>query len=451
MTADTGQLSAYLTTEGNKESIAIWRSTCRSCTGKLSGLVDFGEVIPAGFEQGALQDIVKAPLHLCRCEDCNLVQLHHTANADFLFKNWYGYRSGTNEHMVRDLTSITESASSMVELNSGDIVLDIGSNDGTLLDQYKADVVRVGFDPAFNVAKYSVPLLQGHGVNRFAIFFDFFDKKNFERKFPYQTAKIVTAISMFYDLDDPNKFLQDVKSVLDDDGVFVIQQNYLVRMLAACAFDNIVHEHLTYFSLSSLIPLLERNGLEVFDVNESDINGGSFRTYVRHIGSNIKVEGGSERVAEMLNKEAVLGLTTEGPYVDFAKRATQNLNALKSFVTDEVGSGKTVHAYAASTRGNTLLQIAGIDGNLIAKVAERNPDKWGRSTVGTNIPIVPEAETRDDHPDYLLILPWFLKKVFIDREMDYLKKGGKMIIPLPSPHLVYLDEGGRLVETPVLA
>lgn len=424
-------------------------SSCRSCySEQLEEVIDLGPMHLVGFSRDDKEPVM-VPLTLIRCSDCNLVQLRHTTNPKLLYQDWYGYRSGVNEHMVADLKSIATSAEEIAGLSIGDVVIDIGCNDGTLLTKYTtADIIRVGFDPARNVAQYAPNALKPFGGDKYKVFFDFFSKEPFKRIFGDQRAKVITAISMFYDLDNPNAFLKDVKEVLDPNGVFVVQQNYAAEMLRQHAFDNICHEHLTYFTLSSMSPLLERNGLEVFDIQVTDINGGSFRTYIRNSGSAIGVENGETRVSEMLQKEKEMRLSDPLLYREFAGEVAEGCRRLNSFIRREVTDGGKVYAYAASTRGNTLLQFCGLDGTLLGKAAERNPDKWGRRTVGTDIPIVSEEEARSDRPDYFLVLPWFLKDTFTDRERSYLESGGKMIFPLPRPEVVSMDNG-KLKTTPL--
>jgi hypothetical protein len=241
-------------------------------------------------------------------------------------------------------------------------------------------------------------------------------------------ANIVTAISCFYDMEEPNSFLSDVRKILDKDGVFIIQQNYLVEMLKQNAFDNIVHEHLEYYSLFSLENLLKRHGLEVFNVEKSDINGGSFRTYISNKGKRRAMKS----VINMRVKEKNMNLKSVRIYTDFAERVKNNKNILHKFVSNLVKINKKIFVYGASTRGNTLLQYYGLDNKLIKAAAERNPEKWGKKIASVGIPIISEEQARKERPDYMLVLPWFFKKEFLQREKNYLKLGGHFIFPLPK-------------------
>jgi SAM-dependent methyltransferase len=372
------------------------------------------------------------------CLDCKLVQLQHTTNPNLLYNENYGYKSGINELMCSELADIVDS----VVVESGDLVVDIGCNDGTLLSNYPRDVYRVGFDPSLGTNVTSGNNLATHcqeNVSRdgaeYKIFRDYFSAEEFEAVFGKRKAKVITAIAMFYDLEDPNKFLRDVKKILADDGTFIIQQNYLVGMLKNVAFDNICHEHLEYYSLTSLERLLDHNGLMVVNTEERDINGGSFRTYIKKSAVSCNCyftpDRPSSSVEKMRQKEIGMELDSTIPYMVFASKIKNISKALKMCIEDLVRVGKKVYVYGASTRGNSLLQVAGIDHNLIIGAAERNPVKYGKYTAGTKIKIVSEEEARKK-ADYFLCLPWFLKESFIEREKEFIKKGGHLVFPLPE-------------------
>ena len=333
--------------------------------------------------------------------------------------------------MRNELGDIAHSSEQIVNLKSNDIVVDIGCNDGTLLKSYTKDPIRVGFDPSINVAKYTLDYFQTLPADKWSLFIDYFKKEPYLRRYPENSARVITAVAMFYDLDNPNKFLKDIKTCLHPKGVFVIQQNYLKGMLDQLAFDNVCHEHLGYYSLLSLEPLLKKNKLEVFDVSQNNINGGSFRTYIRHQGSEVGGEGESIQTNIMREDEKKAKLDQKKTYLNFAEKINYNGQRLKEFIDLENKKGKKIYVYGASTRGGTLLQFCGIDNTQIIAAAERNPDKWGRVMKSTGIPIVSEEEARSK-ADYFLVLPWFFKKEFLEREKEWLKKGGHFIFPLPK-------------------
>lgn len=416
--------------------------SCRLCGGKhLLDILSLGEQGLSDFiDISDKSSVSKYPLELILCTGCSLLQLKHTTPPQKLYTERYGYRSGINQTMRDELSSITKQAESLISLKKGDIVLDIGCNDGTLLAEYKTpDIIRVGFDPVPSFVIHFEKALNPFGVKNYKLFNDFFSKEPFLKEFKGKKAKIITAISMFYDLDDPNTFVSDIKSCLDKNGLLVIQQNYLVGMLKQNAFDNIVHEHLEYYSLTSLENLLKKYHLEIFDVSESSINGGSFRTFIKHEGSRLGTEAGRIRVEQMRKKERSLNLTSPATYHDFAKRVKDITKKLYDFIKKEARKGKVVYIYGASTRGNTLLQACKLNSTLIKAAAERNSDKWGKKIASLGIPIISEEEARSNRPDFFLVLPWFFREEFLKREKAFLKRGGGMIFPLPKFEVVKLS------------
>jgi hypothetical protein len=248
---------------------------------------------------------------------------------------------------------------------------------------------------------------------------------------------------MFYDLEDPNKFVADVKKVMDPEGLWVMQMSYLPLMLEQNDFGNICHEHLEYYSLHSLEYLLNLHDFALVDAELNDVNGGSLRAYIRNRAANPKAFGDSshrhqaaDRISVLRDKETRMELDKITPYKDFADRVEQIKREVSVFVRDQVHVNKKVFVYGASTKGNTMLQYFGLDHRFISAAAERNPDKWGKVTVGTRIPIVSEDEARHTKPDYFLVLPWHFLNEFREREKNYLGSGGKFIVPLPQFKLI---------------
>jgi SAM-dependent methyltransferase len=346
----------------------------------------------------------------------------------------YWYRSGTNQTMRDALAEIAQKAQVLMHLKEGDTVLDIGCNDGTLLSSYTAPgLFKVGIDPAKNLAEHSRKI-----ANRVIV--NFFSEESFrsDPEVAERKPKVVTSIAMFYDLEDPNKFVADIKAVMHPDGVWVVQQSYLPLMLKTNELGNICHEHLEYHSMKSMDYLLARHGMEIVDVELNDVNGGSFRTLIRNKDANQSVFGtedyrkeAAQRVAKLRKEEDEMKLDTPQPYEDFAYRVNRIKNDVVSFIERKVEAGKKVYVYGASTKGNVVLQYYGLDTRLITAAAERNPQKWGKETVGTRIPIVSEEEARKANPDYFLVLPWHFLDEFIRRERDYLHNGGRFILPAP--------------------
>ncbi len=417
----------------DKDLITI--TQCRLCGSKnLESIFSIGDLYVSNFVDGTENyESEKYPLELVLCNEksggCGLLQLRDTVSNEIMYRN-YWYRSGTNQTMKDELKGIAAKVDSLKHLQAGDYVLDIGANDGTLLRSYgTAGIKRAGFEPARNLSKWN-----SEGTDK--IINDFFNFVAWQKEFGDVKAKAITAIAMFYDLEEPNVFVGDVAKILDKDGVFIIQMSYLPLMLSQNAFDNICHEHLEYYSLLSLENLLKRHDMEVFDVELNDVNGGSFRIYIRHNGGAVDFPGGKERVQKIRDDENNLGLNDKAVYESFAARVAKIKDELVGFIKSEVANGKKVYVYGASTKGNTLLQYFGLDSALIGAAAERNPDKWGKKTIGTNIPIISEEQARTDKPDYFLVLPWHFMNEFLSRERDFLANGGKFIFPLPEMKIV---------------
>lgn len=416
----------------------IEHSTCRVCGfSNLSPVFSLGDLYVSDFLAPGEENMArKHPLELVLCNKkdggCGLLQLKHTVAPETLYRN-YWYRSGMNKTMVEELHGIAKKAESLVALEPGDYVLDIAANDGTLLRGYSTTGANLtGYEPAKNLGKYN-------SVGTKHIFPEFFDAALWKKEFGEQKAKIVTAIAMFYDLEEPNEFVSGVASILDPEGIFIVQMMSLPLMLSQNAFDNICHEHIEYYSLLAMENLLARHNLEVFDAELNDINGGSFRLYMRHKGKGTKIKAGEDaakRVAALREHEEELGLNDQPVYDKFAARVEEIKKETYDFIAAEVKAGKKVYVYGASTKGNTLLQYFGLDNTLIAGAAERNPDKWGKKTVGTNIPIMSEEDVRAAKPDYLLLLPWHFLKEFKEREGAYLEAGGTFIVPLPNFEII---------------
>ncbi|OGH02452.1 MAG: hypothetical protein A2798_02225 [Candidatus Levybacteria bacterium RIFCSPHIGHO2_01_FULL_37_17] len=398
---------------------------CRSCGSKsLSPILYLGKQY--------LSDFVKTnkkpkafPLNIIICKNCKLVQLDYTTPSKFLYTERYGYKSGINQTMRDELKHIVNQALNKVKNKKKLVAVDIGANDGTLLSYYPKSVFRVSVEP---IRKYA------REANKYSniVINDYFNFKSYFKKIGDRKADIITIISCFYDMDDPNQFIKDVKKIMKEESIIVIQQNYLAEMLKKNAFDNIVHEHLEYYSLLSLTNLLKRHSLEVFDADIRALNGGSFRTYISKMGKR-KI---SEKVLRMKRNEKKIGLDNKKVYINFAREIINNKVETLKLINKITSRGEKVYLYGASTRGNTLLQFFGIDKNLVPFAVERNPEKWGKKIASVGIPIISEERARVDKPEYMLVLPWFFKKEFLHREKQYLSSGGKFIFPLPKMQIV---------------
>lgn len=350
----------------------------------------------------------------------------------------YWYRSGLNQSMTLELKSIAEQVSKRAKYSKGDIWLDIACNDGTMFKFIPDDFEKVGCDPCDD-SYYQESSKLAHVIQ------DYFNYEVWKNS-PYsgRKAKVITTIAMFYDLDNPHDFVEDIKRVLDKNGLWVIQLSYTPLMIEQLAFDNICHEHVYYYCLSSLHRLFAMHDLKIVDAELNDTNGGSVRVYIQHLDAEINSFGTAPlrdvcnfRVGSILEYEKNnFDLTKPEIWKDFSDKINELKFDLTSFIRDEKSKGKTIYGYGASTKGNTLLQYFGLDHNDIDAIAERSPYKFGLKTVGTNIPIISEEEMRKAKPDYLLIMPWCFISEFIEREQDYLNSGGAFIVPCPTFEII---------------
>jgi SAM-dependent methyltransferase len=376
----------------------------------------------------------RVPLELVRCDPaldqtaCGLVQMRHTVPPKVLYAS-YWYRSGVNQTMRDHLAGIASMAEEMRGLKPDDLVLDIGCNDGTLLKSYRTEgIKRLGIDPSDVIAHARAAGLQV--VN------DFFSASALQSVYPDEKPKIITSIAMFYDLENPGAFVSDIKSSLHEEGIWVLELSYLPSMLKMNSFDTICHEHLEYYSLAPIERLLAEHQLEVIDVSLNDCNGGSFRIAAGHADKIKPSDEARERVQQMRLSEFDLALDTDAPYALFRKNIENIRKDIRSFLDKAKTQKKLVHGYGASTKGNTTLQYCGVTPDLLPAIADRNQDKWGTTTAGTNIPIISEAESRKQQPDFYLVLPWHFIEEFKSREHEFLERGGKFVVPMPRVHVV---------------
>jgi len=417
----------------------IVRQTCRLCGSKsLTPILDLGpQMLASAFASKDNQDRLptrKVPLELVRCNPeldenaCGLVQLKHTFPSDIMYTD-YWYASGVNQTMRDALADITAKAVQHVQILKGDIAVDIGCNDGTLLKSYKnLSLELVGFDPAKNFLGVT-----DEGFTRIN---DYFNKQAYIAAKGQRKAKIVTSIAMFYDLEDPVSFTNDIADILADDGIWVLQMADLPNMLAHNMFDNICHEHTTYYSLAPMEYIFERCGMKLVDVEMNNVNGSSYRFYIRKAaGSDATVEA-VKRIAKVRFDEFNMALDTDEPYKKFKENIERNKNDLLFFINQERAKGKKIFVYGASTKGNVLLQYCGLNEEIIPYAAERNPRKWGTKTLGSNIPIISEEDARAMKPDYFLVLPYHFLDEMMVREKEFIERGGKFIVPVPTVKLV---------------
>ena len=396
---------------------------CRICGNQnLVTVLDLGEQALTGvFPAHRDERVTSGPLRLVKCAGdnfCGLVQLSQSYDLGEMYGDNYGYRSGLNASMVRHLQSKVALISKMISLAESDIVLDIGSNDGTTLGFYpNIGLNLIGIDPtAVKFRQFYKPHIR--------VVPDFFSAALFHREFHGRKARVVTSFSMFYDLERPMEFMREVNSILADDGIWVFEQSYMPMMLDHNSYDTVCHEHLEYYCLKQIKWMTDRCGLKIVDVSFNDVNGGSFSVTVAKSDSAFP---DCSNLAEILAREAALGLDGLEPYLEFAARVSDSRAELVKFVRDAVGAGLRVAALGASTKGNVLLQYCGFSEKEIFAVGEVNHDKFGRLTPGTLIPIIAEKELLSLKPDFLIVLPWHFRDTFLKLAGGY----SKIVFPLP--------------------
>jgi hypothetical protein len=400
-----------------KKTIKI--NSCLLCKNKkMKKIFSLGNLYVSNFvKKSKIKKGIRAPLNLLYCNSCELIQLSHIAPQEIMYKRFYWYKSGVTKTMREGLKDIFIDSLKFVRISKKDLVLDIGANDGTLLKYYKNKSLTLGCEPAKNLQKE----LKKNCHYKMENFWSFEEFLKISSKFNLPKPKIITAIGMFYDLEDPNKFIRDAALSLDDEGIFIAQLMCLKSMVSQNDIGNICHEHIEFYSLKSLKFLFETNGFEIFRIEENELNGGSFRIYCRKYKTG-SIKFPYENVKEMMKS--------------FVKRAKLNKKRTIGFLNKKKYEGKTIFLYGASTKGNTLLQYYGINNKLIPYAAERSPEKWNKYTVGTGIKIISEKKARKMKPDFFLVTPWGFIDEFKKREIKWRKTGGKFIVPFPKMKIV---------------
>ena len=414
----------------------VHRKSCRVCGSQaLTKVIDLGEqylqgaFVKPGEDQPPLR---KIPTVLVRCNPmlderaCGLLQMENTVPPEVLYST-YWYRSGTNATMRTHLKGIADEAMATVKKTSA-LVLDIGCNDGTLLQCYPKDYLRVGVDPS------NIVLDIKDGITAIQDIFPSHELLGFLNG---RTFDIITSIAMFYDLEDPVQFTKSIKHILAPGGLWVFEMSYMPSMLRMNSYDTICHEHLEYYSLAVLEHILKCADMKIVNAQLNNINGGSIRCFATHLSNfSFRKDEYVQRVNELRQAEFDMELDTDKPYKHFQDHINIHREQLTALLRKLKKEGKHIHVYGASTKGNTILQWCGLDNRIIDAAADRNPDKHGAHTLGTDIPIISEEKSRQMNPDYYLVLPWHFREEFLEREKSVLQRGIKMIFPLPTIEIV---------------
>lgn len=409
---------------------------CRICGNEnLITIMNLGNQYLTGvFPKNKNQIITSGPLKLVKCFSakdrnvCGLVQLGHFFSPNEMYGDNYGYRSGINKSMVKHLHNKVKNIQKLTKLRSDDLIIDIGSNDSTLLQGYpRDDFILAGIDPTGKKFREYYP-------NHIKLIPDFFSKELVGNSFGAKKAKVVTSIAMFYDLEAPMDFMKDIYDILADDGVWVFEQSYLPAMLKMNAYDTICHEHSEYYCLEQIKWMVDKIGFKILDIELNNINGGSFSVTVAK--ANSAYNENKSLVDSILLEEKNKGLNKLSPYEDFKSRVYKHREILVEFIQKIKGEGKKIFGYGASTKGNVILQFCSLTEKDIPFIAEVNSDKFGCYTPGTYIPIISEDDAKIKSPDYFMVLPWHFEDNIVAREHDFLAKGGKLFFPLPNLKII---------------
>ena len=402
---------------------------CRSCKSKqLKQAFSLGEQFLTGiFPKNKKESITKGHLSMVICKNCSLLQLEHSFDSEEMYGDNYGYMSSLNQSMFEHLRNKVPKLKKKVQLGYNDIIVDIGSNDGTFLSFFDRKFKLIGVDPTIKKFSkyYKKDILQIP---------DFFSYNILKSKLNSKKAKLITTISMFYDLPDPIKFVEDVYNSLDKNGLWHLEQSYMPSMIRNFSYDTICHEHLEYYSLKSIKFILDKVGFKIIDIEFNDINGGSFALTVAKKNSDY-IE--NKKIVEwLLEKEETLKYNELATHKNFYQECLKQKKLLVDLLKNLKDMKKKVLGYGASTKGNVILQFCNIDDKLIKNIGEVNKYKFDKYTPGSNIKIISEKQMKSLKPDYLLVLPWHFKDFIVKKEKKFLTDGGRLIFPLPDIEII---------------
>ena len=402
---------------------------CRSCKSKkLEKAFNLGEQYLTGvFPENNKQSITKGYLSLVLCKNCSLLQLEHSFDTKEMYGDNYGYMSSLNQAMFEHLKNKVSKLKSKINLESNDVIIDIGSNDGTFLSFFDKKFKLIGVDPT--IKKFH----KFYKKNIFKIP-DFFTEETVNKVLGKKKAKLITSISMFYDLPDPTKFVEDIYNCLDKNGIWHLEQSYMPSMIKNISYDTICHEHLEYYSLKSIKYILDKVGFKIIDIEFNEINGGSFALTAAKKKSFHSED--KKTVQWLLQKEEILHYNKLETHKNFYKECLKQKLLLTNLLKNLKDMKKKVFGYGASTKGNVILQFCSINKNLIPYIGEVNKYKFNKYTPGSKIKIISEDKLKKMKPDYLLVLPWHFKNFIIKKDKKFLSNGGKIIFPLPDIEII---------------
>jgi len=419
--------SRWQATDGRGKSVHHLRTTCRACSqATLHRVLQLGnQPLANAFLRSPLdaQHETRFPLDLYFCTTCSLVQLADVIDPEVLFAE-YIYVTGTSSTIAVHNQEYARTVRDRLTLGANDLVVEVASNDGSLLGCFKEFGGRIlGVEPARNIAA----LAESRGIPTVNRFFD--EAAGHELRSAHGAARAVIGNNVLAHVDDTQGFLRGAAALIADDGAVIVEVPYAREMLLNCEYDTIYHEHLCYFSVTSLAHLAQRVGLAVDDVQERQVHGGTIRVWMRKQSSH------GARALEMMAAEEANGLSTLAAWEGFARRAAEHRRSLRLMLEELHGRGKVVAGYGAPAKGNTMLNYCGIDPTLVPYTVDRNPLKVGTFTPGMHIPVLDVKTLLERSPDFVLILAWNFAEEIMEQQQAYRDRGGRFIVPIPSPRI----------------
>lgn len=402
---------------------------CRSCeSNDIDIFLDLGEKPPSDrilTEKMLNEPEPVFPLEVGFCQQCSLVQILETVPPEELFLDSYQYFSSFSPTILENAKENVQNLIVDRGLSGKSLVVELASNDGYLLKNYvQAGIPALGIDPAPLQSKAA----EENGVPTLKEFFTVSLAKRLRQE--GRRADVVHGNNVLAHVADTNGFVEGIRILLKDNGVAVLEVPYVKDLIEKCEFDTIYHEHLCYFSVTSLQYLFRRHNLYLNRVEQIPIHGGSLRLFVE------PHQAVSDSVVHLMNLEREQGITTLSYYNYFGKRVESLKVALHSMLTKLKSENKTIAAYGAAAKGSTMINYVDIGTELIDFVVDRNTYKHGKYMPGKHLPVFPTEKLLESQPDYVLILAWNFSEEIIAQQQEYRKKGGKFIIPVPSPTVV---------------
>jgi hypothetical protein len=407
------------------------RTSCRACgDNRLRGFLSLGPMpLANSFLQSRDQFIDEPvfPLDVCFCETCSLVQLFDVIDPKILFRN-YIYVTGTSDTMAAHNVRYASTLVEILKLRPEDLVVEVASNDGSLLKCFQSNHVRtLGIEPAVNIAE----IASAQGI---ATLNQFFNSSTAQQiRASHGPAKVIIANNVLAHVDNTQDFLCGAKELLHEDGLVVIEVPYLRQLIDRLEYDTIYHEHLCYFSVAALMRLCDAVGLSIARIDHVPVHGGSLRMYA---GLPAKYPNHHQDVLSLIADERRAGLTTFSRYEHFAVEVEANRRAVRAMLQSLKDKGKTVAAYGAPAKGNTLLNYCRIDTQLVPFTVDKSAMKVGLYTPGMHIPVFPLSALLERQPEYVLILAWNFAEEIMAQQHNYRIRGGRFVIPIPEPKVV---------------